>query len=85
MIFLIFSVFRAIRFGSISDLVVLYIIFKNKTREKRVSITDLKILLILIIRLLKQDLSRLVKEIKPVYYRLRDTSNINNKTIKARP
>jgi hypothetical protein len=66
MIFLIFSVFRAIRFGSISDLVVLYIIFKNKTREKRVSITDLKILLILITRLLRQDLNRLIKGIEPV-------------------
>jgi hypothetical protein len=41
-------------------------IFKNKTEEKGVSVTDLKILVVLIIRILKQDLNRLVNGIKPV-------------------
>jgi hypothetical protein len=41
-------------------------IFKNKAREEGTSVTNLEILVILIIRLLKQDLNRLVKGIKPV-------------------
>jgi hypothetical protein len=41
-------------------------IFKDKAKEKEVSITDLKILVVLVIRLLKQDLNGLVKEIKLV-------------------
>jgi hypothetical protein len=36
-------------------------IFKDKTEEKRASITDLEVLVILITKLLKQDLNRLVK------------------------
>jgi hypothetical protein len=41
-------------------------IFKDKAEEERVSVIDLEILVVLIIRLLRQDLSRLVKEIKLV-------------------
>jgi hypothetical protein len=41
-------------------------IFKDKTREERASIIDLKILMILIIRLLRRDLNRLVNGIEPV-------------------
>jgi hypothetical protein len=41
-------------------------IFKDKAEEEGTSITDLKILIVLIIRLLKQDLNRLVNRIKPV-------------------
>jgi hypothetical protein len=42
-------------------------IFKNKAEEKGAeSVTDLKILVVLVIRLLRQDLNRLVKKIKPV-------------------
>jgi hypothetical protein len=41
-------------------------IFKNKAEEKGVSITDLKILVVLVTRLLKQDLNRLVNGIEPV-------------------
>jgi hypothetical protein len=41
-------------------------IFKDKTEEEEVSVTDLKILIVLITRLLKQDLNRLVNKIKPV-------------------
>jgi hypothetical protein len=41
-------------------------IFKDKTKEEEVSVTDLKILIVLITRLLKQDLNRLVNKIKPV-------------------
>jgi hypothetical protein len=35
-------------------------IFKDKTEEKGVSVIDLKILVVLIIRLLRQDLNKLV-------------------------
>jgi hypothetical protein len=35
-------------------------IFKDKAEEKRVSITDLEILVVLVTRLLRQDLNRLV-------------------------
>jgi hypothetical protein len=41
-------------------------IFKNKAEEKGVSITDLKILVVLVTRLLKQDLNSLVNRIEPV-------------------
>jgi hypothetical protein len=41
-------------------------IFKNKAREEGVSVINLKILQVLVTRLLKQKLSRLVEEIKPV-------------------
>jgi hypothetical protein len=41
-------------------------IFKNKAEEKGTSITDLEILVVLIIRLLRQDLDRLINGIKPV-------------------
>jgi hypothetical protein len=35
-------------------------IFKNKAKEEGASVTDLKILVVLITRLLKQDFSKLV-------------------------
>jgi hypothetical protein len=35
-------------------------IFKNKAKEEKVNITDLKILVVLITRLLRQDLNRLI-------------------------
>jgi hypothetical protein len=41
-------------------------IFKNKAREERVSIIDLKILVVLVIKLLKQDFNKLVNRIKLV-------------------
>jgi hypothetical protein len=41
-------------------------IFKNEAEEEGVSITDLEILVVLIIRLLKQDLNKLVNGIEPV-------------------
>jgi hypothetical protein len=41
-------------------------IFKNKTEEEGVSVTDLKILVVLVTRLLKQDLNRLVNKIELV-------------------
>jgi hypothetical protein len=41
-------------------------IFKDKAKEKGASVTDLKILVVLITRLLRQDLNRLVNGIKPV-------------------
>jgi hypothetical protein len=41
-------------------------IFKDKAKEKGVSITDLEILVVLIIRLLRQDLNRLVNGIELV-------------------
>jgi hypothetical protein len=39
-------------------------IFKNKAREERVSVTDLEILVVLVIRLLRQDLNKLVNGIE---------------------
>jgi hypothetical protein len=39
-------------------------IFKDKAKEKKVSITNLKILVVLVTELLKQDLNRLVNGIK---------------------
>jgi hypothetical protein len=41
-------------------------IFKDKAKEEGVSVIDLEILAVLVTRLLRQDLDRLVKEIKPV-------------------
>jgi hypothetical protein len=41
-------------------------IFKDKAREERASVTDLEILVVLIISLLRQDLNRLVNEMEPV-------------------
>jgi hypothetical protein len=41
-------------------------IFKNKAKEEGVSVTDLKILVVLITRLLKRDLNRLINGIEPV-------------------
>jgi hypothetical protein len=41
-------------------------IFKDKAKEKGASVTDLKILVVLVIRLLRQDLNRLVNGIEPV-------------------
>jgi hypothetical protein len=41
-------------------------IFKNKAEEEGASITDLKILVVLITRLLRRDLNRLVNGIEPV-------------------
>jgi hypothetical protein len=38
-------------------------IFKNKAKEERASITDLRILKVLVIRLLGQELNKLIKEI----------------------
>jgi hypothetical protein len=41
-------------------------IFKNKAKKEGASITDLKILVVLVIKLLKQDLNRLVSGIELV-------------------
>jgi hypothetical protein len=41
-------------------------IFKDKVEEEGVSVIDLKILVVLVTRLLRQDLDRLVNGIKPV-------------------
>jgi hypothetical protein len=41
-------------------------IFKDKAEEKGASVTDLGILVVLVIRLLKQDLNKLVNGIEPV-------------------
>jgi hypothetical protein len=41
-------------------------IFKNKAKEKGANITDLEILVVLVIRLLRQDFDRLVNGMKPV-------------------
>jgi hypothetical protein len=41
-------------------------IFKDKAEEKRANIIDLKILVVLVTRLLKQDLNRLVNGIELV-------------------
>ena len=41
-------------------------IFKDKVKEEGASVTDLEILMVLVTRLLRQDLSRLVKEIELV-------------------
>jgi hypothetical protein len=41
-------------------------IFKDKAKEEKTSVTDLEILVILVIRLLKQGLNRLVNGMEPV-------------------
>jgi hypothetical protein len=41
-------------------------IFKNKAKEEGANITDLKILIVLVIRLLRRDFNRLVNGIEPV-------------------
>jgi hypothetical protein len=41
-------------------------IFKDKAKEEGASITDLKILVVLVIRLLKRGLNRLVNRMEPV-------------------
>jgi hypothetical protein len=41
-------------------------IFKDKAKEEGASIIDLEILVVLITRLLRQDLNRLVNGIEPV-------------------
>jgi hypothetical protein len=41
-------------------------IFKDKAEEERVSVTDLEVLVVLVTRLLRQDLNRLVNEMEPV-------------------
>jgi hypothetical protein len=41
-------------------------IFKDKAKKKGVSVTDLEILVVLVTRLLRQDLDRLVNGIEPV-------------------
>jgi hypothetical protein len=41
-------------------------IFKNKAKEERANITDLKILVVLITKLLKQGLNRLINRMEPV-------------------
>jgi hypothetical protein len=41
-------------------------IFKDKAKEEGASVTDLEILIVLITRLLKQDLNRLVNGMEPV-------------------
>jgi hypothetical protein len=49
----------------IKDLEISYI-FKDKAKEEGVNVIDLEILVVLIIRLLRQDLNRLVNRIKLV-------------------
>jgi hypothetical protein len=41
-------------------------IFKNEAEEEGASVTDLEILVVLVTRLLKQDLDRLVNGMEPV-------------------
>jgi hypothetical protein len=41
-------------------------IFKDKAEEEKASVTDLEILVVLVTRLLKQDLNRLVNGMEPV-------------------
>jgi hypothetical protein len=41
-------------------------IFKDKAKEEEVSVIDLEILVVLITRLLRQDLNRLVNGMEPV-------------------
>jgi uncharacterized phage-associated protein len=41
-------------------------IFKDKAKEEGVSVTDLKILVVLVTRLLRQGLNRLINRIEPV-------------------
>jgi hypothetical protein len=41
-------------------------IFKDEAEEEKASVTDLEILVVLVTRLLKQDLNRLVNGMEPV-------------------
>jgi hypothetical protein len=41
-------------------------IFKDEAKEEGTSVTDLEILVVLVTRLLKQDLNRLVNGMEPV-------------------
>jgi hypothetical protein len=41
-------------------------IFKDKAKEEGASITDLEILVVLVIRLLRRDFNRLVNRMEPV-------------------
>jgi hypothetical protein len=41
-------------------------IFKDETKEKGASVTDLKILVVLVIRLLRRGLNRLINGMEPV-------------------
>jgi hypothetical protein len=41
-------------------------IFKDKAKEEGVSVTDLEVLVVLVTRLLMQDLDRLVNGMEPV-------------------
>jgi hypothetical protein len=41
-------------------------IFKDKAEEEGASVTDLEILVVLVTRLLKQDLDRLINRMEPV-------------------
>ena len=41
-------------------------IFKDKAKEEGVSVTDLDILVVLVIRLLRRDFSRLINGMEPV-------------------
>jgi hypothetical protein len=41
-------------------------IFKNKAKEKGASVTDLEILVVLVTKLLQQDLNKLVNRMEPV-------------------
>jgi hypothetical protein len=41
-------------------------IFKNKVKKEKASVTNLEVLVVLITRLLRQDLNRLVNRIEPV-------------------
>jgi hypothetical protein len=41
-------------------------IFKEKAKKEGASITDLEVLMVLVIRLLKQDFNRLINGIEPV-------------------
>jgi hypothetical protein len=41
-------------------------IFKDKAKEEGVSVTDLEILVVLVTRLLRQDLNRLINRMEPV-------------------
>jgi hypothetical protein len=41
-------------------------IFKDKAKEEEVSVTDLKILVVLVIKLLRRGLNRLVNGMEPV-------------------
>jgi hypothetical protein len=41
-------------------------IFKDKAKEEGASVTDLKILVVLVTRLLRRDLNKLINGIEPV-------------------